>query len=91
MRKINAVFDMVIVKVLKEIENTTKGGIVLPTSITSLPQGYGIVSSVAPEIECIKEGDTITFHSRAGQVILLDNEEYRCMHAGEVYGVLAPE
>jgi co-chaperonin GroES (HSP10) len=86
MKKINACGVMVIVKVLKEIENVSAGGIFIPTTVTSEPQVYGKVISAGPEVTYVKADDVIIFHQRAGQVILMDNEEYRVLKQEEIYG-----
>ena len=92
MIKISAVFEKVIVETLKEMESVSTGGILLPTSIVTMPQSYGKVVSVGPESvdKGINEGDIIIFHKHGGQVMLLDNVEYRTLLPGEIYGTYSP-
>ncbi len=72
-------------------ENKTKGGLIIPDNVDNLPQHYGQVISVGEDISTIKEGDIIVFHSRAGQIAIFDNVNYKALMYNEIYGVLEPE
>lgn len=80
-----ALGDIVIAKVI--VEEKTKGGIVLPQN-SQLPQTTGKVISCGEEVKEIKINDMIMFHNRGGQVIFIENEEYRALKYGEIYCVL---
>jgi chaperonin GroES len=84
---IQAIKDKVLVKVLKE-ETTTKGGLIVPGTIRKDPQKYGTVISVGQDVRHIGLDVTLVFHERGGQVILIDEEEYRILNEAEIYGVV---
>jgi co-chaperonin GroES (HSP10) len=82
---INAIADKIIVEYLREAR--TEAGILLPDSGQD-PQGYGRVLSVGSEVEHIKEGDILIFHTRAGMDFILDRRVQKCLKDEEVYGIV---
>jgi co-chaperonin GroES (HSP10) len=88
MKKICAVYDKVIVETLKEIESISTGGIVIPSSVITLPQSYGKIISIGPDSvgKGLNEGEILIYHKHAGQVMLVDNIEYRILLPAEIYG-----
>lgn len=82
-----AVKDKVFVKVLKEVEQTTQGGLIVPGTVKKEPQKYGDVLSVGNDVKEIIIGDQIMFHDRGGQTIMINGEEYRILSENEIYGV----
>jgi len=85
---IKAVADKIIVREMKR--EKTSGGIVLPSTGVD-PQGYGKVVSVGEAVDTsrIKEGAIVIFHVNGGMVIVIENEIYKCLAYGEIYGVLS--
>jgi chaperonin GroES len=84
---IQAIKDKVFAKLIKE-ETITKGGLIVPGTVRKDPQKYGTVISVGDDVKRILPGDTLIFHERGGQVILLDGEEYRILNDAEIYGIV---
>jgi chaperonin GroES len=84
---IQAVKDKIFAKVIKQ-ETTTKGGLIVPGTVRKDPQKTGKVISVGADVKTILVNDIIMFHDRGGQVILLDEEEYRILSDSEIYGVV---
>jgi len=82
-----AIKDKVFAKVLTENEQTTPGGLIVPGTVRKEPQKYGLVISVGDNVKEIQMGDTIMFHDRGGQTILIDGEEHRVLSDNEIYGV----
>ena len=82
---IKAVADKIIVEYLREAR--TEAGLILPDSGQD-PQGYGRVLSVGNEVEHIKEGDVLIFHTRAGMDFILDKRVQKCLKHEEVYGIV---
>jgi chaperonin GroES len=79
----NAVQDKVIVKLIK-VEETTRGGLVLPDTATSMPD-QGTVVAVGPgrysdngtfHPTTVEVGDRVVFNVRAAQKIEIEDEEY---------------
>jgi chaperonin GroES len=88
MKTIQAVNDKIFVKMLKQDEKT-KGGLFVPEIAQKEPQAYGTVLSFGSDVKGqLKVNDIAVFHSRAGQVVLLDGEEYRIIMNTEIYGVM---
>jgi len=85
-----AVKDKVFVKLLKQ-EMLTKGGLVIPETVRKEPQKYGTVLSVGNDVKEILRNDVVMFHDRGGQIVMIDEEEYRILTDGEVYGVVSRE
>ena len=85
--KLQGIKDKVIVEVIKE-ELKTAGGIIIPESARHLPQKMGRVISVGEEVKEIKEEDIIIFHQMGGQVVLLNNVEYKVLMNNEIYAVI---
>lgn len=82
---INAIGDKIIIEYMREAQTET--GILLPDTSQD-PQGYGRVLSVGNEVEHIKEGDVLVFHTRAGMDFILDKKIQKCLKYEEVYGIL---
>ena len=82
-----AVGDKVFVKMLRR--TVSKGGIILPDTAGGIdPQKFGLVLSVGEKVEVIKEDDIVMFHTRGGQVIVIENVIYAVVMCAEVYGIL---
>jgi co-chaperonin GroES (HSP10) len=84
---IQAVFDKVVVEVMKESQKT-EGGILIPDNANQMPQIHGKVISVGETIETIKPGEVVVCHRNAGQDILLSGVIHKVLMYGEVYGVV---
>lgn len=87
MKSIDAVKDKIVVKVIPK-EEKSQGGIHIPEGAQTEPQGYGEVISVGEEVERVNRGDTLVFHVRAGQDMVFERENYKCLTYNEVYGIL---
>lgn len=84
---IQAVFDKVVIEVMKESQKT-ESGILIPDTANQMPQLNGKVMSVGETIETIKPGEVVVCHRNAGQDILLDGVLHKVLQYGEVYGVV---
>ena len=93
--KIRPLGDRILVKRIKE-EEQTKGGIIIPDTAKEKPQEGKIVAVgkgkmteagklVAPEV---KAGDTILFGKYSGSEVKVDGEEHMIMREEDVLGVL---
>jgi chaperonin GroES len=93
--KIRPLGDRILVKRVKE-EEQTKGGIIIPDTAKEKPQEGKIVAVgkgkmteagklVAPEV---KAGDTILFGKYSGSEVKVDGEEHMIMREEDVLGVL---
>lgn len=85
METIDAVKDKVIAKVLKK-EEKTQGGLIIPEEFSSETHAFGEVVSVGDEVAGIHRNDTIVFHVRAGQDLLINRENFKCLTFNEIYG-----
>ncbi len=93
--KIRPLGDRILVKRIKE-EEQTKGGIIIPDTAKEKPQEGKVVAVgkgkmteagklVAPEV---KAGDTILFGKYSGSEVKVDGEEHMIMREEDVLGVL---
>ena len=87
MKTIQGVSDKVVVEVVQDKEKKVRG-IIVPETVKTEPQEYGIVTSVGPAVEGIEVGDTIIFHRNGGQAIIFNGKIMRVLNYTEVYGVL---
>lgn len=86
--------DRVVIQVREE-EETTKSGIVLPDAAKEKPQegvvlavGSGeVVDGKKVELE-VKEGDKIIFSKYAGTEVKVDGEEYLILRQNDILAVL---
>jgi len=87
--QMEAIGEHVIVKIL-DGEEVTRGGIVIPSNAQQPPQVYGKVLSVGDEVSSrkieLKPDDVIMFHQQGGQIILVEETQYRVLKVDEVYG-----
>ena len=81
--KLIPLFDKIIVKEIKQKENKTKSGIILPTSVKEQPIEAKVVAIGqggkldGSQIEMqIAVGDTVLFHKFSSAEFFYDNEEY---------------
>lgn len=88
MKKIEAIKDKIVVELIKDIEEKTDGGIIIPETSKKEPQSYGTVVSIGSDVKGVTEGDTISFHQRAGQDIILNNKLMKVLTDAEVYGII---
>ena len=93
--KVEPLGDKVVIKRL-DAEETTAGGIVLPSSAQEKPQ-QGRVLSVGDGKQLkdggradhqVKEGDRVLFTSYAGTDIVVDDDELLIMSEDEILAVL---
>jgi len=83
------VTDKIIVDILKVSQ--TNGGIIIPDTANTQPQGYGKIVSLGEDVSKIgifKEGQIIVFAQFAGQDIILDKKIMKVLKSDEVYGIL---
>ncbi|RKD29046.1 co-chaperone GroES [Thermohalobacter berrensis] len=85
--------DRVVIKKI-EVEEKTKGGIVLPNSAKEQPQ-MAEVLAVGPAIandekrkDEIKVGDKVIFSKYAGTEVKLDGEEYTILKLNDILAVV---
>lgn len=86
--------DRVVIKV-KEEEEKTKSGIVLPDTAKEKPQEGTVVAVGSGEIVDgkkvdleVKEGDQVIFSKYAGTEVKLDGEEYLILRQSDILAVL---
>ena len=74
---------------MKEREETTASGIVLPDTAKEKPQMAEVVAvGQFEDGQKINEGDTIVFAKYAGTEIRLDEEDYMILDADDILGVV---
>ena len=87
-------FDRVVIKDA-EMEETTKGGLILTSSAKEKPQ-YAYVVSVGPggvvdgkdATMQVKEGQKVVYSKYAGTEIKLDGEEYKIIRQNDILAVI---
>ena len=87
-------FDRVVIKDA-EMEETTKGGLILTSSAKEKPQ-YAYVVSVGPggvvdgkDVTMqVKEGQKVVYAKYAGTEIKLDGEEYKIIRQSDILAVI---
>ena len=87
-------FDRVVIKDA-EMEETTKGGLILTSSAKEKPQ-YAFVVSVGPggvvdgkDVTMqVKEGQKVVYSKYAGTEIKLDGEEYKIIRQNDILAVI---
>ena len=87
-------FDRVVIKDA-EMEETTKGGLILTSSAKEKPQ-YAYVVSVGPggvvagkDVTMqVKEGQKVVYSKYAGTEIKLDGEEYKIIRQNDILAVI---
>jgi chaperonin GroES len=80
--------DRVLVKV-KEVENKTEGGIILPDNASKDKPTEGEVIEVGGNPKNIEVGDTVIFGKYAGTEITLDGEDYLILETyKDILGVI---
>ncbi|MFO7153597.1 MAG: co-chaperone GroES [Caldicoprobacter oshimai] len=92
--KLRPLGDRVVIKAL-ETEETTKGGIVLPSSAKEKPQMAeviavgpgGMVDGKEVKME-VKVGDKVIYSKYAGTEVKLDNEEYIIVRQSDILAVV---
>jgi len=93
--KVKPLADRVVVKP-SEVEETTKGGIVLPDTAKEKPQ-QGTVEAVGPGKRSdagdiippeVKEGDTVLYGKFSGTEISIDGEDYLIMRESDILAMV---
>jgi len=92
--KLRPLGDRVVIKAL-ESEETTKGGIVLPSSAKEKPQMAeviavgpgGMVDGKEVKME-VKVGDKVIYSKYAGTEVKLDDEEYIIVRQSDILAVV---
>ena len=87
-------FDRVVIKDA-EMEETTKGGLILTSSAKEKPQ-YAYIVSVGPggvvdgkDVTMqVKEGQKVVYSKYAGTEIKLDGEEYKIIRQNDILAVI---
>ena len=87
-------FDRVVIKDA-EMEETTKGGLILTSSAKEKPQ-YAFIVSVGPggvvdgkDVTMqVKEGQKVVYSKYAGTEIKLDGEEYKIIRQSDILAVI---
>lgn len=87
-------FDRVVIKDA-EMEETTKGGLILTSSAKEKPQ-YAYIVSVGPggvvdgkDVTMqVKEGQKVVYSKYAGTEIKLDGEEYKIIRQSDILAVI---
>lgn len=87
-------FDRVVIKDA-EMEETTKGGLILTSGAKEKPQ-YAYVVAVGPggvvdgkDITMqVKEGQKVVYSKYAGTEIKIDGEEYKIVRQGDILAIV---
>ena len=87
-------FDRVVIKDA-EMEETTKGGLILTSSAKEKPQ-YAFIVSVGPggvvdgkDVTMqVKEGQKVVYSKYTGTEIKLDGEEYKIIRQNDILAVI---
>ena len=87
-------FDRVVMKDA-EMEETTKGGLILPSTAKEKPQ-YAIVVAVGPggvvdgkEVTMqVEVGQKVVYSKYAGTEIKLDGEEYKIVRQSDILAII---
>tara|TARA_B100000949_G_C13988226_1_gene328046 strand:- start:110 stop:406 length:297 start_codon:yes stop_codon:yes gene_type:complete len=96
---IRPLHDRVLVRRIDEVEEESRGGIVIPDTAKEKPQegeviavGEGKVLDSGQKVSMsVKQGDRILFGKYSGTEVKVDDEEYLIMREDEVLGVLEPK
>lgn len=96
---IRPLHDRVLVRRIDEVEEESRGGIVIPDTAKEKPQegeviavGEGKVLDSGQKVSMsVKQGDKILFGKYSGTEVKVDDEEYLIMREDEVLGVLEPK
>jgi chaperonin GroES len=93
--KIKPILDRIVVKEI-ETEKKSPGGLILAGSAADKPN-QGIVVAVGPGtyletgtfvVPGVSEGDRVLFVQGAGQVVKLEDEEYRILQEVEILAIV---
>ncbi len=76
-------FSRIIVK-RKEMEDTTKGGIIIPKTSREMQATEGEVVAVGSEVDTIKEGDSVFYGKYSGAEIEREGTRYIVMNEEDV-------
>lgn len=78
--------DKILVKV-KEVENKTASGLIIPDSAKEKPH-QGVILSVGKEVEDLKKDDIILFNKYSGVEIEIEGEKYLVLKDTDILVVL---
>ena len=78
--------DKILVKV-KEVENKTASGLIIPDSAKGKPH-QGVILSVGKEVEDLKKDDIILFNKYSGVEIEIEGEKYLVLKDTDILVVL---
>lgn len=85
--KINA--TKLLVEDIIEVTDKTAGGIYIPNAVIkteAMKAKVAVVGGGTPDIKiAYNVGDTVLFHSRAGNKFKYENKEYRLLDVNEVF------
>jgi chaperonin GroES len=87
--------DRVVVKPSKA-EEQTKSGLFIPDTAQEKPQKGEVVAVGAGKMDDsgkripvdVKKGDVVVYGKYSGQDFKMDDEEYKVLHADEIYAVV---
>lgn len=93
---IRPLHDRVLVRRIDEVEEESRGGIVIPDTAKEKPQegeviavGEGKVLDSGQKVSMsVEQGDRILFGKYSGTEVKIEDEEYLIMREDEVLGVL---
>jgi chaperonin GroES len=78
--------DKILVKV-KEVENKTASGLIIPDSAKEKPH-QGVILSVGKEVEDLKKDDIVLFNKYSGVEIEIEGEKYLVLKDTDILVVL---
>jgi chaperonin GroES len=93
--KLKPLGDNVVVK-QSEAEQKTKSGFIIPDSAQEKPQKGTVIAVGEGKFEKgarvpidVKVGDTVIYSKYGGTDVKIDDEEYKILHATDIYAILA--
>lgn len=78
--------DKILVKV-KEVENKTASGLIIPDSAKKKPH-QGVILSVGKEVEDLKKDNIVLFNKYSGVEIEIEGEKYLVLKDTDILVVL---
>lgn len=78
--------DKILVKV-KEVENKTASGLIIPDSAKEKPH-QGVILSVGKEVEDLKKDNIVLFNKYSGVEIEIEGEKYLVLKDTDILVVL---
>ena len=86
--KIKPLHDRVLVSVVKQEADTTKGGLYIPETVNQSKHLEGVVMAAGDKCLEVKQSDKILFANFTGVQLSVDGEEYIMLKESDILLVL---